>query len=156
MDRFQFFQTEIEKMCDILLQRIDETAIKDEKWWKDLDITKKNLLNVLQPIQFDGYEWVLLSADISLHEPQKDYDWKDTYNIYSCSSKEEELKGDGNERCLTIETDYYYGNLLEYKSCKEKPWLCKYDFRPCRQRSLYGYRSYCRLYYRKLQAPGRC
>lgn len=120
------FQSEVEKMCDILLRSIDETAAKDDKWWKDIDITKKNLLNVLQPIQFDGYEWVLLSADISIHEPPKDYDWKDTYIIYSCSSTNEELKGDGNERYLTIETDYYYGNLLEYKNCREKPWLCKY------------------------------
>lgn len=119
------FQPKIEKMCDKILSHIELPPKKDDAWWKDLDLTKKNLLNILQPIEFDGHEWVLLSCRISLRDPHEDYKWKDTYDLFVCSSADETIINDGNERYLTIEIDDYNGDLLNYKNCTYRPWLCK-------------------------------
>ena len=120
-----FFQPAIEKMSDRIVSRIELPQKNDEEWWKDLDITKRNLLNLFKPFEFDGCEWVLLTCRISLRESQKDYKWKDTYDLYMCSSRDETINNDGNERHLTIETEDYIGNLLNYKYCTDNPWLCK-------------------------------
>lgn len=119
------FQPKIEKMCDKILSHIESPPKKDDAWWKDLDLTKKNLLNILQPIEFDSHEWVLLSCRISLRDPHEDYKWKDTYDLFVCSSADETIINDGNERYLTIEIDDYNGDLLNYKNCTYRPWLCK-------------------------------
>ena len=119
------FQPKIEKMCDKILSHIELPPKKDDAWCKDLDLTKKNLLNILQPIEFDGHEWVLLSCRISLRDPHEDYKWKDTYDLFVCSSADETIINDGNERYLTIEIDDYNGDLLNYKNCTYRPWLCK-------------------------------
>lgn len=119
------FQPQIEKMSDTILSYMDLSAPKDEKWWKDLSVSKENLLKIIQPIKHSKYEWVLLAARISIREPTEDYGWIDTYDIYTCSSSEETIKGDGNDRYLTIEVEPYTRNLLDYASNKETPWLCK-------------------------------
>lgn len=79
----------------------------------------------MQPIEFDSHEWVLLSCRISLRDPHEDYKWKDTYDLFVCSSADETIINDGNERYLTIEIDDYNGDLLNYKNCTYRPWLCK-------------------------------
>lgn len=119
------FHPKIEKMCDKILSCIELPTKKDEEWWKNIDITKKNLYNILQPIEVDGYEWLLLSCRISIRSPQDDSEWKDTYDLFVCTSTEETIINDGNERYLTIEIDDYKGNLADYKNCTDRPWLCK-------------------------------
>lgn len=119
------FQTQVEKMGDKLVSRVQISSKKDEKWWKNLDITKENIMNMLQPFLFDGNEWLLLAGRLALRDSPKKYTWRDTYNIFACSSSRETLMNDGEERYLTIEIGDYNGNLLEYKQCTEKPWLCK-------------------------------
>lgn len=39
------YQPKIEKMCVKILSHIELPLKKDDAWWKDLDLTKKNLLN---------------------------------------------------------------------------------------------------------------
>ena len=118
------YQPQIEKMGDFVLNRMETPLIKDEKWWRDLEITKRNILSILEPFSFDDVEWTLLSCRISFQDKTKEK-WIDTYDTYVCCSAEETLRGDGEERYLTIETDNYTGNLNEYHLCKERPWLCK-------------------------------
>lgn len=119
------FQPQIEKMCNKLTTKVSIPEQKDEKWWRDLDITKENILNILKPFKYKGEWWVVLACRISLQDPNKNYIWKDTYDLFACSSTKETLKNDGNERYLTIEIPKYNGNLLEYNNCAEQPWKCK-------------------------------
>lgn len=119
------FQPKIEKMGDLILSKAELPLIKNEKWWKDLSITKRNIINFLRPIMFDNHEWLILSAIISIKDDIQNYTWKDNYNIFVCTSMIETIKGDREDRYLTIETDDYIGNLLDYKKINQKPWLCK-------------------------------
>ena len=45
--------------------------------------------------------------------------------MFVCSSADETIINDGNERYLTIEIDDYNGDLLNYRNCTYRPWLCK-------------------------------
>lgn len=119
------FQPKIEKMGDLVLTKYESSELIDEQWWRNIELTKKNVSNFLQPIKFENHEWVLLSARISFKDKPSHYSWKDNYNIFVCVSDEETLRSDGRERYLTIEIDDYWGNISNYKSCKDKPWLCK-------------------------------
>lgn len=119
------FQPKIEKMGDLVLSKIESSVQIDEYWWRDIELTKKNILNVLQPVVFEKQEWVLLSAKISIRDNPSDYTWKDNYNFFVCVSDDETLKGNGRERYLTIQIGNYLGNISNYANCKDKPWLCK-------------------------------
>lgn len=119
------FNPKTEKMCNKVLSKIEQPIVKDESWWKDLSITKKNIIKMLQTIKYDGHEWILLSSRISIKESNEDYEWKDNYNLFVCSSTKETIFDDGKARKLTIEIDDYLGDLINYKNCKCKPWLCK-------------------------------
>lgn len=119
------FQSQIEKMGDLSLLNMDFSGDKDETWWRDLEVTKKNVLNMLKPIMFENTEWIMISGRICIKDSESDYAWKDEYDLYCCTSDEETLNFDGKERYLTIELDDYKGNILEYHKCDNKPWLCK-------------------------------
>lgn len=119
------YQPQIEQMGDEILNAMDYSVEKDERWWRDLELTKRNLLQVLQPIKCNGQEWVLLAGRVFVHENAQPDKWKDTYDIFCCTSAEETIKADGNARYLTIELDEYNGNLSEYEKCAHRPWLCK-------------------------------
>lgn len=61
-----------------------------------------------------------------MHEDNKDDTvWKDTYDIWCCTSEKETIQNDGHARYLTIELREYQGNLSSYQNCEETPWLCK-------------------------------
>jgi len=119
------YQPRIEKIGDIILRKLDLPNAKGDKWWRDLEITKRNLIALLQPFVHNGYEWRLLACRIRVKDEYDSETWSDNYNIYACSSSNEELQGDGNERLLTIEIPNYLGNLFEYSDCSDRPWMCK-------------------------------
>lgn len=63
---------------------------------------------------------------MSLHEEDKNNTrWRDTYDIWCCSSEEETINDDGNARYLTIELEEYWDELKDYPENEYKPWLCK-------------------------------
>lgn len=119
------YQPKVEKMGNIVLKQINLPGSFDTAWWKDLEISKNNLLNILKPIKFNGQEWILMAGRIALHNNPKDKAWQDVYIIRTCISDKENLKGDGDDRYLTIELDKYHQNLMEYSDCENKSWLCK-------------------------------
>ena len=83
-------------------------------------------MHLLEPIRIKKQEWVLLAGRISLLEVDKhDTKWKDTYDIWCCSSEKVTIKDDGNARNLTIELEDYLGELKEYQENSNTPWLCK-------------------------------
>lgn len=120
------YQDHIEKLGDMIINRIELSEIKDQAWVKNAAITRGNLLSLIKPIKYKGVEWVLIAGRVSIHEDTKhETRWKDTYDIWCCTSEEETIKDDGEARYLTIELDDYSGNLDDYGKCALKPWLCK-------------------------------
>ena len=119
------YQPNIEKMGRLVLNKLDLSHDKDEKWWSDLKHTKRNVLSLLSPIVLDGCEWIMIAGRISVQDGLEKHMWRETYDWYCCTSSAETLKDDGEERYLTIEIKDYHGNIGEYASYKDKPWLCK-------------------------------
>lgn len=99
---------------------------KDLIWAKNVKLTRTNVLNLLKPLEIKHNEWVMLAGRISLHEDDKyETKWRDTYDIWCCTSPEETIIDDGNARYLTIELDEYSGSLRDYVNCTVRSWLCK-------------------------------
>ena len=100
--------------------------MKDVSWVQNAELTRRNILNLLKPLTINGETWCLLAGRISIHGDNKDDTiWKDTYDIWCCTSEEETIRNDDRARYLTIELLEYQGNLSTYENCREKPWLCK-------------------------------
>lgn len=120
------YQDFIEKLGDRLINRIYIPQNKDLSWVKDADITRKNLLSILDPIKQKKIEWVILAGRISIQEDNKmSLKWKDTYDIWCCTADEETIIDGQTARYLTIELEDYTENLSEYENYSIKPWLCK-------------------------------
>ncbi len=119
------FQPNVEKMGNLLLNKLDLSRSKDEQWWRDLSHTKNNVLGLLSPIMFAGFEWIMLAGRISVQDSLEKHLWRETYDWFCCVSNEETLNDDGEERYLTIESKDYTGNIIEYGTCTSKSWLCK-------------------------------
>lgn len=129
------FRQEIEILDNKIIDQIVIPEHKNSEWAKDIKITKDNLLNILKPIKYKNYDWILLGGRISIKQSgEHGYLWEDTYDIWCCTSSYETIIDDGSARYLTIELNEYSNCLKEYASTVEKPWLCKrikelkYDF----------------------------
>ncbi len=120
------YQDYIEKLGDMVINRIDLPEKKDLEWVRDVSNTRRNLVSLFEAVEIKGVEWVLLAGRVSLHEDSKNETrWKDTYDIWCCTSEKETIHENGGARYLTIELEDYAGNLGDYKKCDSKPWLCK-------------------------------
>lgn len=119
------YQHDAEKMGNLLLKKLEFSQIKDEKWWKDRKNAEQNVLALMSPISYGGFEWVTIAGRIMVQDNIEKHEWRETYNWFCCTSPEETLRDNGEERYLTIELQKYAGNVAEYTSCTNKPWLCK-------------------------------
>lgn len=116
----------IDKAEEQLLNSVKIPEIKDISWIGDCDLSRKNLLKLLNPVLVDNVEWSFIAGSISLMEKRDDdLIWRDIYDIYCCTSDIETIKIDGNARYLSIELKSYEGNFIDYQNCEIKPWLCK-------------------------------
>lgn len=116
----------IDKAEEQLLNSAKIPEIKDINWIGDCDLSRKNLLELLNPVLVDNVEWSFIAGSISLTEKRDDdLIWRDVYDIYCCTSDNETIKADGNARYLSIELKSYEGNFIDYQNCQIKPWLCK-------------------------------
>lgn len=120
------FQEEIEKMGDIIISRMTLPDEDTVQWVKNVTITENNLYQLTQPVELDGEEWILIATRLFIHEGESgNHNWQDHYNYWCCTSKVPMIKGDTEDRYLTIELKEYRGNLEEYGKCLENPYLCK-------------------------------
>lgn len=120
------YQDFIERLGDYVINSLEVPAIHDVRWVGDVELTRRNVLHLLEPIDFKHIEWVMLAGRVLLHEENKhETSWKDTYDLWCCSSDKETIKEDGNARYLTIELEEYVGELKTYPYNTIKPWLCK-------------------------------
>ena len=120
------FQDYIERLGDYVINALEQPIPRDINWVKDVELTRRNILHLMETVKVKKQEWVMIAGRISLHEEGKhDTKWRDTYDIWCCSSDKEAIDDDGNARYLTIELEEYLGELKAYPENKEKPWLCK-------------------------------
>lgn len=120
------FQDYIERLGDYIINALEQPIPRDISWVKDIELTRRNILHLMETVKVKKQEWVLIAGRISLHEEEKhDTKWRDTYDIWCCSSDKETIDNDSNARYLTIELEEYLGELKAYPENDEKPWLCK-------------------------------
>ena len=120
------YQDYIERLGDYVINSLEQPLSRDIYWVKDVELTRRNILHLIETVNVRKQEWVLLAGRISLHEEDKhDIKWRDTYDIWCCSSEKETINDDGKARYLTIELEAYLGELKTYPENKNKPWLCK-------------------------------
>ena len=120
------YQYKIEKLDDLLVNNVEIPSVKDDMWLRNVELTRKNIINLLKPIVLDNEEWLILGGRISI----KDSDvqgilWEDTYLLWCCTSNDETIKRDGEARYLTIELNEYNKCIEQYYMCNQKQWLCK-------------------------------
>lgn len=120
------YQDYIERLGDYVINSLEQPLSRDIYWVKDVELTRRNILHLIETVNVRKQEWVLLAGRVSLHEEDKhDVKWRDTYDIWCCSSEKETINDDGKARYLTIELEEYLGELKTYPENKNKPWLCK-------------------------------
>lgn len=120
------YQEFIEMLGDYAISSLEIPEIKDAKWARDKELTLRNVLHLVEPIYINKHEWVMLAGMISFHTEDIQYwGWRDTYNVWCCSSAKETIRDDGNARYLTIELEDFEGEIKSYPYNNYKPWLCK-------------------------------
>ncbi len=121
------YQDYIERLGDYVINSIEQPTPRDIRWVKDVELTRRNIIHLIEPVNVRKQEWVLLAGRVSLREEERsEIRWRDTYDIRCCSSEKETIRADGNARYLTIELEEYVGELNAYPENQDKPWLCKY------------------------------
>ncbi|MCU0080576.1 hypothetical protein [Extibacter muris] len=120
------YQDFIERLGDYVINSIEIPVSRDIHWVRNAELTRRNVLHILEKIELKHQEWVILACRVSLHE-EDNYDtkWRDTYDVWCCTSENETINNDGNARYLTIELEEYLGELKAYPDNTLKPWLCK-------------------------------
>ena len=120
------YQDFIERLGDYAINSLEMPVQRDVCWVGNVELTRRNVLHLLETIELKHQKWVMLAGRVSLHEEDKyETRWKDTYDLWCCSSEKETIYDDGNARYLTIELEEYIGNLNSYPDNESKPWLCK-------------------------------
>lgn len=120
------YQDFIERLGDYVINSLELPVPRDVHWARNVELTRRNVLHLLEEIKLKHQEWIMLACRISLHEEDKyDTGWKDTYDLWCCTSENETINDDGNARYLTIELEEYLGELKSYPYNTLKPWLCK-------------------------------
>ncbi|MBU9736113.1 NACHT domain-containing protein [Diplocloster agilis] len=120
------YQDFIERLGDHVINSLEVPEVRDIHWVRNVELTRKNVLHLLEKIELRKQEWILLACRVSLHEENKyDTRWKDTYDLWCCTSENETINEDGSARYLTIELEEYVGDLKSYSDNSLKPWLCK-------------------------------
>lgn len=120
------YQDFIERLGDYAINSLEMPVQRDVCWVRNVELTRRNVLHLLETIELKHQKWVMLAGRVSLHEEDKyETRWKDTYDLWCCSSENETIYDNGNARYLTIELEEYIGNLNSYPDNESKPWLCK-------------------------------
>ncbi|KDE70239.1 hypothetical protein FUSO7_10900 [Fusobacterium necrophorum BFTR-2] len=120
------YQDFIERLGDYVINSLEMPVQRDVCWVRNIELTRRNVLHLLETVELKKQKWVMLAGRVSLHEEDKyETRWKDTYDLWCCSSENETIYDDGSARYLTIELEEYIGNLNSYPDNESKPWLCK-------------------------------
>ncbi|MDU5595687.1 hypothetical protein, partial [Peptoniphilus rhinitidis] len=120
------YQDFIERLGDYAINSLEMPVQRDVCWVGNVELTRRNVLHLLETVELKHQKWVMLAGRVSLHEEDKyETRWKDTYDLWCCSSENETIYDDGNAHYLTIELEEYIGNLNSYPDNESKPWLCK-------------------------------
>ena len=107
----------IDKLNNEICSRVDLYGIRDERWFKDVQLSIENVKKLYQPIKYKGEEWSLICADIHRYvsDNNSKHIYTETYDFNLAIDPKENLIGDSNSRELTIDKEEYIGNINEYK-----------------------------------------
>lgn len=120
------YNDRIERLEEFVINSLELPIDNHSKWARNTEITRKNLLHLLDEIEYKNTKWVVLACRVLLRGTyDNEKKWEDTYTLFCCASKKETILEDGNARYLTIELDEYNDNLKYYSDNNCKPWLCK-------------------------------
>lgn len=127
---------DIDRLNDIICKRLDLYGGRDENWYKDVELSIKNLKKLREPILYGGNEWSLISADIHKYESDNDNNhlYTETYDWNIVIDSKEELTGDGETKKKTIDCDYYYGSIDRYVNSEYS--------KPSKLKSVVSYSTY--------------
>lgn len=76
------FQDYIERLGDYVINALEQPIPRDINWVKDVELTRRNILHLMETVKVKKQEWVMIAGRISLHEEGKhDTKWRDTYDI---------------------------------------------------------------------------
>ena len=120
------FNDLVESMDNEILNKISCPEKKSRLWKNDRELSRNNIISIINPFEFNGQEWCLLCGEISLKEV-KDHKivWEDFYSIRCCTNAGERLEDKEEKRKLTIELLDYAESIEDYQRCIHNSWLCK-------------------------------
>lgn len=123
----QTYQSEVEKMNDIVVGKIKLPDVKSVDWLKDSVLAEENLNRIVDPFDIGKHSWQLLAGRFSIHQRdnKRNKMWEDVYDVWCCTSANVSISGGRNDREYTIELETYDGSLNEYKNIVKSNYLCK-------------------------------
>lgn len=87
---------------------------RDKKWWNDVDNAWNNLFNIIKPIKYKGYDWIIGSIRIHLRNHKKiKMINEEAYNVFLSCDNNAHITSN-NDRKYTIEIPEYKGCINNY------------------------------------------
>lgn len=65
------FQDYIERLGDYVINALEQPIPRDINWVKDVELTRRNILHLMETVKVKKQEWVMIAGRISLHEEGK-------------------------------------------------------------------------------------
>ncbi len=98
---------------------------RNKIWAMDMELSKKNILKLLEPIIKKDYQWKPIVLYFSLSNFSIDsVKWDEHYNFYINLSDKDHIIGDSSDRYLSIECPSYEGNLYDYQEMSKEKYRC--------------------------------
>lgn len=124
----QSYNATIEKLDIAVINRLNDCVyIKDSMWADDIQLSLKNVKNILMPYRIDYSEWVLLGCYISNRTYCANFNSNRKYSeeciILHCATNYSYNKNFSLDRAMTIEIKKYSGAVSDF--AREKSDFCK-------------------------------
>ena len=120
------FNSDVEYLDDKIVGRIRGEVIRDTEWVRNINLSKANILKLIEPVSYKGHEWMMIAGRIRLSEYDKyDAKWIEVYNVLYCTDNNTALAPNDRNRFLTIEVDEFGGRMDRYQYELTNSHLCK-------------------------------
>lgn len=112
----------IDKLNSEIIKRLDLYGKRDDKWYKDKELSIENIKKLMEPILIEKEQWTLVCADIHRYVTDKDNNhlYTETYDYNIGIDSTRSIVKDSDPKELTIGNKEYVGNIQKYKEQKCK------------------------------------
>lgn len=111
------YNEKVEVLDNKIMKKIYLPEIKDLNWVNDEKIGMKNILQIINPIEYDHEDWLLIYGKFRFDEKSNNHygaEWIDTYIINFAINENYNLTFNPNmDRLYTIETKKFVGNIYD-------------------------------------------